>query len=185
LLNGQFDDETDGLPSDWLNIGGAFAWQADNSNIVNDDGDTGVLFNGHSPGGGALKIWGDYGANTMSYGESVVYQEFVSDANWSPANKIFWLDAWSFISDQDPLLGTAEAYVMIRCFGNNYSMEGEEMSQILDLNSQQNSWRKISTWVECTGGATLVQAVLVFKQHNQNTDHGVVYFDDVTFTEVQ
>jgi hypothetical protein len=137
-----------------------------------------------------LKLWGDYGANTVSPGESSVFQEFVTEENvWSPAGKFFWLTMFGYISSQDPLEAAATGNGYIRCFevdgSGNYTLLEEAHTQYLNTQTQQDSWRNLSTWIQCGPTANVVQAVLVFEQSNTSVDHGVLYFDDVNFAEVQ
>lgn len=190
LANGNLDTDNNGVPAGWSNIGEAWSWQGSGANIFTVDGDTGVSFVTHTPGGGALKIWGDYGANTVSPGESAVFQEFVAEENvWSPDGKVFWLRMFGYISSQDPLQAAATGTGYIRCFevdsSGNYTLLEEAHTQYLNIQTQQDSWRNLSTWVQCGPTANVVQAVLVFEQSNTATDHGVLYFDDVIFAEVQ
>ena len=69
----KYDSETDGLPSGWSGALDTWEWQADGAPIFTDDGDSGEVFIAHSPGGGAVKIWGDYNQNPVNP-ESTVYQ---------------------------------------------------------------------------------------------------------------
>jgi hypothetical protein len=187
LLNPSFDDEdpnNPGIPNAWLNLGGAYSLQLDNANIFNINGDTGELFNSHTPEGAALKLWGDYGNNTISSG-SHVYQEFAETTDWSPAGQIFWLDAWGYHHAIDPMLATSEASGWIKCFDDSYTLDGESSTQKIEATTQQSSWRRLSTWVHCGLDTTVVQVVLSFHQTDINTDHGVVYFDDIVFGESQ
>ena len=189
VSNANFDDETDGYPDGWSNIGDAWGWQADGANIFTANGDTGVAFSAHTPSGGAVKLWGDYGANTITPGETSVFQEFSETDSWSPAGKIFWLTVFGYISSQDPVLAGAIGSGYVRCFevdsNNNYNLLEESRTQRLDTQTQQNSWRNLSAWVHCGPTANLVQVVLTFSQSNSSTDHGVVYFDDLNFSEAQ
>jgi len=187
LINANFDEEDSanpGYPLGWLNLGEAYSWQLDGENIFDADGDTGRQFVAHSAGGAAVKIWGDYGNNTISTG-SHVYQEFIATDDWTPAGKVFWLDAWGYHDEVDLLQGTAEAAGWIKCFDAEYNPDGESQTQLLNSQTQANSWRKLSTWVHCGPDATIVQVVLSFIQTDLSTDHGAVYFDDVSFGESQ
>lgn len=187
LLNPSFDTEdfaNPGYPADWMNIGGAWGWQQHQTTFTTDDGSEGE-FNAHSPMGGGLKLWGDYGANTANPGESIVYQEFSDDGSWSPANKIFWLTAWGWHHDVDPMSGTAEAYAVIRCLDASGNIQGDAVTQSINAQTQLQSWRNLSTWVQCNEFTTTVQAMLVFHQLDFTTDTGTAFFDDIDFSEAQ
>ena len=187
LTNGNFDEEDSsnpGYPVGWINLGGAYSWQQDGENIFDENGDTGRAFIAHSSGGGAVKVWGDYGSNTISDG-SHVYQEFAATEDWTPADKIFWLDAWGYHDEVDLLQGTAEAAGWIKCFDDEYNPDGASQTQRINVQTQENSWRKLSTWVRCGPDTTIVQVVLSFVQADVSTDHGAAYFDDVVFGESQ
>lgn len=188
LLNPSFDTEdfaNPGYPADWMNLGGAWGWQAHNSNIFLEGVDSGGFFGAHSPMGAALKLWGDYGANTTTPGESVVYQEFSDDGSWSPANKVFWLTAWGLHHTVDPVQGTAEAYAVIRCLDASGNIQGDAVTQSINAQTQLESWRNLSTWVQCNEFTTTVQAMLMFHQLDFTTDTGTVFFDDIDFSEAQ
>ena len=107
--------------------------------------------------------------------------------SWSPAGKIFWLTVFGLVSPQDPLQAGATGTAFIRCFEVDstgaYTLLDEAQSQLLDVQTLHNSWRHLSTWVQCGSNANLVQMVLAFEQVNINTDHGSVYFDDADLSQ--
>ena len=186
MLNGNFDlEDGNGYPTDWSNLGGAWAWQEHDSTIFIDGTDSGGFFGAHSPMGGALQLWEAGGANTSNPGESVVYQEFTANANWSPADKVFWLTGWGLHHTVDPLVGNAEAYGIIRCLDASGNPQGDAITQAINSQTQLESWRNMSTWVRCNSMTETVQAILMFHQVDFSTDRGTVFFDDVAFNEAQ
>ena len=185
LLNGNMDSESGGYPTDWMNIGGSWGWQEHDSNIFIDGVDTGGFFGAHSPMGGAVKLWGAGAANPSNPGEAIVYQEFSTDANWSPAGKVFWLRAWGLHHNVDPLTGNASAYGVIRCLDAAGAIQGDAVTQSINSQTQVESWRNLATWVQCNSMTETVQVMLMFHQTDFIVDQGTVFFDDVDFNEVQ
>ena len=184
LVNANFDEEDPdniGYPLGWQMEGGSYTLQAHEAAIMTDAGDSGVEFEAHSPSGSALKIWG---STDPSLSRTIAYQEFSATDDWSPGGKVFWLVTWGYHSSLDPLSGTAESFGAIECFREDYTPDGERETQRMTAQTQVDSWRNLNKWVTCGDNATIVRVSLVLL-HNPTTDSGSVYFDDVTFGEIQ
>ena len=189
LANPSFDAHTNGVPTDWSKLPVspvALAWQGNGDTVFTINGDTGEAFTTHG-GDGSLKLWGDYDSNPLSPGESSVYQQFFKNASWSPANKQFWVDAWVYMHHADPLLATATVHTVFRCFSEyqgSWSLVSESYSDAVNSASPQDTWFRIHNTVTCDANSTIVQVLFVFGQQDTNTDHGVLYIDDVQFGEI-
>lgn len=184
LENANFDMEENGQPQGWSDLGDSLAWQGDDTNIFTINGDSEVVFDAHTDGGGSLKLWGDYGQNPLSQGEAVVYQQFLAKSDWSPAEQSFWVDAWFMTHDVDPLQGSASVGLMFRCFqeyNGTWTLLNEAMSEPLTTISLTNDWHHLYATVTCDASATILQVGMRFHQQDASTDHGAVFVDDVTF----
>lgn len=81
------------------------------------------------------------------------------------------------------MLGSAEAYGVIRCLDASGNVQGDAVTQSINAQTQLESWRNLSTWVQCNSMTETVQAILMFHQVDFNTDQGMVFFDDVDFAQ--
>ena len=185
VVNANFDEvdpDNSEHPLGWQVEGGSCALQAHGESILTGIGDSGVEFEAHSSSGSALKIWG---GTDPSSPRTVVYQDFVATEDWAPGGKEFWLVAWGYHSSLDPLSGSAEAFGAIECFREGYIPDGERETQRITAQTQVDSWRNLNKWVVCGDNATIVRVSVVLQHNNSTTDLGAVYFDDVTFGEIQ
>lgn len=182
LANPNFEQTTNGQPSDWSDLGDALLWQEHGSEISNANGGTGITFSAFE-GIGSLKLWGDYGADPYGRGESSVYQQFLSTDQWTPANHVFWIDAWAMIHDTDPLQNGAKFSIGIRCI-NDYAgtrtVVAESFSSSFISTSPTNLWTRLWASVECPSSTTMTQAIFLFQQSTpgpDSPDHGAVFID--------
>jgi len=188
LNNAGFDTTANGRVANWLQWGGASTWQEDGMDIRTNGQNSGAIFYSRTSGGGSLKVWGDYGNNGFSPGESNVFQEFISTGLWNPDGKNFWFEGWVMMHSIDPLQAGAEAFLAIRCLSSNsgdWSVNNEYRSSSLTSSSAMEQWVYLSTNGVCDDGTETVQAMIVFSQTNTDTDHGTVYFEDMLFGEIQ
>ena len=188
LNNAGFDTTANGRVANWLQLGGSSTWQGDGTDIRTNGQNSGAIFYSRTSGGGSLKVWGDYGNNAFSPGESNVFQEFISTRSWNPDGKDFWFEGWVMIHSIDQLQASAEAFLAIRCLSSNlgdWSINNEYRSSSLASDSAIDQWVYLSTSGVCDDGTETVQAMIVFSQANSNTDHGTVYFEDMLFGEMQ
>ena len=192
LYNAAFDIQSDGMPVDWSDLGDALQWQEAGSEIVTVAGlATGLTFQGHSSGGGALKIWGDYGANFYGNGESLVYQQFLPVDVWEPANKVYWFDAWAWIDESEVLENQATFSIGIRCYRESmgaWTLLSEQKSVALTAESATNEWIHVWSKVECPDTTNVVRTFVLFQQNTIGTeslDHGAVYVDDAQFGVIE
>lgn len=191
LANPSFENESTnspGKPADWSNLGESYLLQYDNTNIFNITGDTGEIFRTRTEQGAALKIWGDYGNNVLEPGESPVYQQFLKTASWNPGNKNFWMDGWAMVHSTDPLLGQAELSLVIRCFSEYngfWQLLTEIQGTILTVDSEKDVWHHLHSTGQCGANTNIVQAMVLFTQQANGSDHGAVFVDDIHFGEIE
>jgi len=188
LSNPTFDQQISGRVANWQQLGGTNSWQGDGTPIRNSGGNTGSTFVSRSSGGGALKIWGDYGTNPIAPGQSAVLQEFIQTGVWSPGEQQFWFDGWAMVHDTDLLQGTAQALLSISCIRSelgSWVVQNEFQSQPLTSSSSANQWLYLYSEGVCDAGSTTVRAEIRFEQDNIETDHGAVYFEDMFFGVIE
>ena len=130
-------------------------------------------------------MWGDYGNNSFSQGESNVLQDFIRTGVWNPGGKNFWFEGWVMMHSSDPLQNGAEAFLAIRCFSSTWSVQNEFRSEALTASDVVEQWMYLHSSGTCEDGTETVQAMIVLSQSDRTTDHGTVYFDDMLFGETQ
>ena len=166
LNNPNFDLSANGRVANWMQLGGANSWQGDGAEIRNGGQNTGAVFSSRTSGGGALKVWGDYGNNTFSPGESNVFQDFIRTGGWNPDGKNFWFEGWVMMHSSDPLQNSAQAFLAIRCFSSmsgSWSVQNEFRSDSLTAIDTVGQWMYLhSSGSRRKGPRIAIQTVDIF-----------------------
>ena len=103
------------------------------------------------------------------------------------------MSAMGMVHDSSLLKGSTEAVVWIKCFDDNYSLQGTSQSDPLNSASTVNEWTHQWAMVTCGPATTKVQAVLSLNTPDEDVDgdgtvaegesqtSGNVYYDHVMF----
>ena len=85
----------------------------------------------------------------------------------------------------DSIFETKLYYGVIRCLDGSGNLQGDAITQSINSQTQVESWRLLSTWIQCNSFTEKVQVIMMFHQLNFTTDEGTAFFDDVDFSQVQ
>ena len=208
LDNGGFETTSTGAdppfnpPVSWSPFGAAipfravdyteYATQAHGDPIINPNApsDTSNPFPGLDDSR-ALKTWGvRLGGIDGRFDPSLgtLYQEFGDST--APTGSSLTLTGWAYVSSVDPLDPNQNAYLVIKCFPDDFSAEycggGSGMRSALITNElDQDGWVRFATKVDnLDSRTTVVQAGVEFEQCPDGAceAEGAVYWDNLFFS---
>jgi len=143
----------------------------------------------------ALKVFGVAQnipmTTTLSHTLGTVYQEFTA-GTLPPVGSQLRLTGWAYHASQDPLGTESQAYLVIKCFGTNFTEQcgaGGQKSTPITSTTAADGWVQYVVDLPATNADTiLIQAGVEFEQCLSGTacsgadGAGAVFFDDLVFS---